>query len=213
MPKKFWMYFTMMFFSSLKKTFLPFYVRPFTTQLEVLAKYHQDKDEKGNVVGMCRPMSNVYLGLLLEHKNPSEYLAQDLKFLQEAIHEENREVEARHQGHQDLDHFVFEQHHIPHQHQNFSKSELTQEKFEQVLENKQHLLITYPTNPKQYHEVYLGKENPNSHPASNRCRFFDANIPGGERVGSCPEVIKEFIRVTKKHYTHENKPFSVGMSS
>ena len=145
----------MMFFSTLKQSFLVHGIRPFTTQFEVLSKYHQDKDKQGNVVGMCRPMSNVYLRLILEHKNPSEYLEEDLRFLKEAIEEENKEVQARHQGHHDLDHYVFEQHHIPHQHQDFTKSELTQEKFEQVLENKQHLLITYPTNPKQYHEVYL----------------------------------------------------------
>lgn len=203
----------MIFFSSLKQSFLVHSIRPFTTQFEVLSKYHQDKDEQGNVVGMCRPMSNAYLGLILERKNPTEYLSHDLRFLEEAIKEENKEVQARHHGHQDLDHYAFEQHHIPHKHQNFAKSELTQEKIEQVLENKQHLLITYPTNDTQYHEVYLGKENPKLKLASNRCRFFDANIPGGERLGSCPEVIKEFIRATKIQYTSENKPFSVGMNA
>ncbi|KTD24839.1 hypothetical protein [Legionella maceachernii] len=174
---------------------------PFTTQGEVLEKYGQGVNDQGQVVGMCRPMSNAYLDLLLKGKKPKDYLADDKKFLALSIEEENRELES---GESDVDHFAFKENNIPHFDLTIEKNDLTEKTLTDLLEENNHLLITYP-QPSADHEIYLGRKN------QGRCRFFDANIKGGERKGGCDKLIAEVIDVMKSQYVEEDKPFRVGM--
>ncbi|KGP62249.1 hypothetical protein EP47_12700 [Legionella norrlandica] len=175
---------------------------PFTTQAEVLEKYNLYLNDNGDPVGMCRPMTNAYLSLILRGKNPGEYLANDQRFLELAIKEENKELESRNP---DVDHFAFEENNIPHLDKTVEKSSLKKETLSKLLEDSQHLLITYPQK-KFEHEFYLGKK------MDGNCRFFDANITGGERNGPCDELISNIVEIMKSRYTEENKPFRIGMS-
>lgn len=174
---------------------------PFTTQGEVLEKYGQGVNDQGQVVGMCRPMSNAYLDLLLKGKKPKDYLADDKKFLALSIEEENRELES---GESDVDHFAFKENNISHFDLTIEKNDLTEKTLTDLLEENNHLLITYP-QPSADHEIYLGRKD------QGRCRFFDANIKGGERKGGCDKLIAEVIDVMKSQYVEEDKPFRVGM--
>lgn len=187
----------MKFFFTKKET------TPFSTQYEVLNKYNQAINDNGDTVGMCRAMSNLYLSLLLQKKKPEEYLKDDKEFLKEAILEENKELEAEQNGQKDIEHFGFKQHNIPHEDRKFSKHELTQNTFNTLLTQSNHLLITYPIRQGLLHEVYLGKEG-------SQCRFFDANIHGGERKGPCHQIVPHFVKITQDNYTKEEDDFIVG---
>ncbi len=62
---------------------------------------------------------------------------------------------------------------------------------EELNDSEHVLLINYPTgtdqnsSSKAYHQVYFGKNKDKT-----GCSFFDANLPGGKREGSCDEMIK-----------------------
>ena len=176
---------------------------PFTTQEQVLEKYGQGVNDEGKVVGMCRPMSNVYLDLLLKGKKPKDFLANDKKFLALAIDEENRELES---GGSDVDHFAFTENGIPHTDITVAKSDLTEATFTDLLKENKHLLITFPQKHAD-HEIYLGRNK-----KEGSCRFFDANIKGGERKGGCDELIHQMVGLMRSRYTEEDKPFSIGMT-
>lgn len=175
---------------------------PFTTQGQVLEKYGQGVNDEGEIVGMCRPMSNVYLDLLLKGKKPEEFLKDDKKFLALAIDEENRELES---GKSDLDHFAFTENNSTHSDITVAKSDLTEETFTNLLRENEHLLITFPQKNAD-HEVYLGRRK-----KEGFCRFFDVNIQGGERKGGCDELIHQMVELMRSKYAEEDKPFSIGM--
>lgn len=179
---------------------------PFTNQREILEKYDQGINDNGELVGMCRPMSNTYLDLILKEKNPTEYLADDKEFLALSIHEENKELFAIQAGETDIDHFSFKENNIFHTDATFKKNELSPKKVTHLLENNQHLLITFPQQ-KDAHEVYLGKKSRQS----TTCRFFDANLKGGERIDSCQSLIPQVVELIESQYSQEDKPFYVGM--
>lgn len=75
-----------------------------------------------------------------------------------------------------------------------------------LLEHNQHLLITFPQE-RYAHEVYLGKKSKQS----TTCRFFDANLKGGERIDSCQDLIPKVVKLIESQYSQEDKPFSIGM--
>lgn len=179
----------------------------FTTQHDVLKKYNLATNDDGKTVGMCRPMSNVYLNIILRGENPDNYLKDDKKFLAEAIKEENMELEAEKNGNKDADHFAFHQNNVPHTDEEIRKKDLTEEKFKTLLEKNKHVLVTYPVTKDVSHEVYLGRDEDSS------CRFFDANIKGGERKGSCDKIITEFVNRAQKEYVDEDRSFYVGKST
>jgi len=181
---------------------------PFTTQYEVLTKYNLGLNKDGVMVGMCQPMSNLYASLLIQNKDPSTYLKDDKQFLNEAIIEENREGKAEEGGNKDVEHFAFQQNNIPHIDEEVSKNNLNTESFKALLQKSQHLLVTYPSTKDFAHEVYLGKESSNN----SSCRFFDANLRGGERKGDCDKIIPQFVETMKKQYVDEDKGFYVGRS-
>jgi hypothetical protein len=188
---------------------------PFTTQAEVLTKYKQGTNVKGELVGMCDPMTNVYLGLVLDAKNPSEVLADDKRFLIASIHAENAQLKAEKEGHPDIHHHAFTQRNIPHHDLQVEKTDLTPNKMSALLNQGQHLIITYPTitppdKPQLSHQAYLGREGVD---LQHGCRFFDANVRGGERKGSCSELVDDFVQVMRKQYTLNNEPFTVGVST
>lgn len=114
---------------------------PFTTQGEVLEKYGQGINDQGELVGMCRPMANAYASLILKGKNPEEYLADDKKFLKLAIEEENKELES---GDSDVDHLAFKENGAEHTDISVAKRDLTEETVTDLLDENDHLLITYP---------------------------------------------------------------------
>jgi len=180
----------------------------FTTQSEVLTKYKQAINDQGNIVGMCQPMSNLYLSLLLQGKDPANYLKDDKIFLNEAIKEENKELKSEKEGNKDVHHFAFQQNNRPHADEEISKNELKTERFKALLEKSQHLLVTYPVTKDLSHQVYIGRDSSNY----SSCRFFDANIPGGERKGACDEIVPQFVDVMKKQYADGEKGFNIGRS-
>ena len=182
---------------------------PFTTQNDVLKKYNLATNDNGDTVGMCRPMSNAYLSVILKGKNPGPYLKNDKKFLAKAIKEENRELEAEKNGHKDVDHLAFYQNNIPHTDEELGKQDLTKDKFKMLLQKHQHLLVTYPVTSEMSHEVYIGRDTEKNY----SCRFFDANIKGGERKGSCDKIITEFVSRAQKEYAEGDRGFYVGKSN
>ncbi|KTC89242.1 MULTISPECIES: hypothetical protein [Legionella] len=177
----------------------------FTTQREILEKYGLAVNDQGEVVGMCRPMTNTYLSLILQGEKPKKYLEDGKKFLANSIERENRELEAAKLGETDIDHSAFKENNVPHVDLILPKNHLTEATVTALLEKNKHLLITYPQD-KADHEIYLGRKN-----EAGRCRFFDANIRGGERKGRCDELIHQVVEAMKSQYTKEDKPFGVGM--
>lgn len=189
---------------------------PFSTQANVLTKYNLGTKPSGLFVGMCKPMANTYVGLLLDNKDPTAVLADDKNFLTQSIKEENEELDADNQQEPDIEHHAFNKRKIPHRHQQVPKSELSPSKLTTLLRQSQHLLLTYPTTPSEppnqpdtYHEVYLGRQGKT---LKDGCRFFDANVPKGERKGPCEQVINDFYKAMREQYTDKDASFSVGMS-
>jgi hypothetical protein len=176
----------------------------FTTQKEILEKYGFAINDQGEFVGMCRPMTNAYLNLILKGEKPKKYLADGRRFLADSIERENRELEAAKLGETDIDHSAFKENNVPHTDLTLPKHHLTEATVTDLLEKNKHLLITYPQE-KVYHQIYLGRIK------EDRCRFFDANIRGGERKGRCDELTHQIVEAMKSHYSQEDKPFGVGM--
>ncbi|KTD36346.1 hypothetical protein Lnau_1330 [Legionella nautarum] len=176
----------------------------FTTQKEILEKYGVAINDQGELVGMCRPMTNAYLNLILKGEKPKKYLADARRFLADSIERENRDLEASKLGETDIEHAAFKENNIPHTDLTIPKVHLTEATVTGLLEKNKHLLITYPQE-KAAHEIYLGRVR------DSRCRFFDANIRGGEKKGQCAELIHQVVEAMKSQYAKEDKPFGVGM--
>ncbi|KTD62777.1 hypothetical protein Lsan_1764 [Legionella santicrucis] len=195
------------FFASSKKIIK----EKFSNQSEVLAKYKLDINDENEPVGMCQAMTNTYLDLILNGENPTEYLKDDKKFLKKAIHEENLELEFKQKNgicdkEDESIHHVFYKNNIPHEDKTYDLRMLTSEKFKECLKNKEHLLITVELENNVGHEVYLGKLN------SSKCRFFDANLNGGEIIKPCEELIPEAVEHLKSYKLKENSTFKMGIS-
>lgn len=188
---------------------------PFSTQFEVLEKYGQATNVSGNVVGMCDSMTNAYAAELLEGRDPSDLLKDDRRFLQQSTRIENTQNYARKVGGSHTEHYAYTTTNTPHQDLQVDKTDLTQTKVAHLLAKSQHLMFVYPTvttpgERQAYHESYLGRSGTD---LQHGCRFFDANVRGGERKGPCDEIVREFVDVTRKQYAEADKPFVIGASA
>jgi hypothetical protein len=87
----------------------------------------------------------------------------------------------------------------------------TTEGAKNVLKDSEHVLINYPTDDTQrksapYHQVYYG------HTIGNRCSYFNANMAGGEREGTCDEILKTFVEDIRKLAAHDGRDCIIGRS-
>ncbi|QEY52652.1 hypothetical protein [Legionella longbeachae] len=182
-------------------------IKPFTNQFDMLMESGQAINDDGEAVGMCQPMSNHYLDLLLNKQDPTQELQDGKQFLKKSIIEENQEIDFRAQNPGEDEHHAFHKNKVEHRDEQHSLKSLTPEKVSKTLEDKDHMLMTFELSQKdKYHQVYFGKQS------ASKCRFFDANLNGGERVKPCDELIPEMMEYLKKRYSlDEDTSFKLGI--
>ena len=72
------------------------------------------------------------------------------------------------------------------------------------------MLLTFPDGDKYRHQVYFGRDKT----TLTTCRFFDANLPGGDRRRSCPELVAQFSNFINTAYPQTTAfNIEVGMST
>ena len=168
---------------------------PFTTQEEVLIKYDQGINKLGKLVGMCQPMTNHYVDLLIKGHNPSTELQDDKVFLKESINEENRELAAETSGNKDVTHYAFIENGKKHTDDTIKPGKLD-EKITDLVDKNNHVIINIPLNSTLEHQVYIGRDEENS----RNCFFVDFNIRGAERKGPCSELVHQFADHLRTNY-------------
>lgn len=191
-------------------TSAPYQKQSFTTQRDLLSEHDVLTHDNGEEIGMCLPMTNVYLDLLLKGDNPSRYLFDAQRFLNLSIVEENRELDAEKSGDQDIDHCAFSNNGVAHEHETLARESFTPAAILKRLERKPNILMQFPVqgsgNPEARqlkHQVFIGRVRSN-------CRFFDANMQGGERIAPCKELADFVLTYLDNAYPDRGK-VSLGM--
>ena len=199
------------FFSFFNKEPESLKTTPFTTQARVLSKFGVGESESSvnhKIIGMCDPMSNEYALESIRGENPTEILQDDLTFLNRSIMLENTQNGLEKKGASDTNHIAFTSSGIPHKEVSFTPGNLS-EQINGALSESDHMLMTFPSDDKYRHQVYFGRDT--NKPTT--CRFFDANLSGGERKGSCPELVAQFSKFINSAYPLTNTSnIEVGMS-
>ena len=197
------------FFSLFNREPKPAVKDRFTTQAKVLKKYGVEKSLiTDQVLGMCNPMSNEYALANIKGEDPTELLSDDLNFLNRSIALENIQGGLHKKGIGDTHHIAFTTAGLQHKETTFVPGHLAQQ-IEDSLWETDHMLMTFPENDKYLHQVYFGRDAK----SPTNCRFFDANLPGGERKGTCPELVAKFAELLGSAYPKiKTSNIEVGMS-
>lgn len=163
---------------------------PFTTQEELLEKYTPETN-----VGLCRSLSNIYAKEVLQGRDPSLLLANDRELINAAINEENVEYRLQGQGlsEKDVSGLAFTLYSTTPPTTGIVKAGEMNKMLDDTLTTNDHVLLVIPTKDKGVkHEVYFGRDNVRYSNSKTDCRFFDANLEGGERSAPCPKLLSEF---------------------
>lgn len=195
----------------------------FSTQEQALTRFGIWESDSGKEAGGCKAMTNLYAKEAIKEKDPAirgagptEALKNEKRWVKDFVREENQEIAAADKGDTDTIHHAFNVHHIPHEHATIAPGKL-EEELPKILTESDHVLVTIPMEPPRpnestlEHELYIGRGGPK---ADNTCRFFDANIPRGERKGDCSKLIKKFTAHIRTIYPETaNYPSKVGYST
>lgn len=172
---------------------------PFTTQKELLEKYTPGETN----VGICRSLSNVYAKEILQGRDPSLLLANDRALINAAINEENVEYRLQGQGlsEKDVSGLAFTLYSTTPPATGIVKAGEMNKVLDDTLIKKDHVLLVIPTDDTGVkHEVYFGRDNVSYSNSKTNCRFFDANLEGGERSAPCSKLLPEFKAYLKETY-------------
>ena len=144
----------------------------FTTQYELLEEHQQSN-------GLCAPLANLAAKATITNI-PMETNSDKLYVL--AVEEENHQVELSDAGKDGL-HSAFIDLNIAYKTSDLPLENKFPSQFEELLDNSEYALITYPTKRNDKHMVFFNRN------IDNTCSFFDANKLGGRITGPCPNVV------------------------
>ncbi|KTD67540.1 hypothetical protein Lsan_0335 [Legionella santicrucis] len=193
-------------------------IKPFSTQATILQQLGIQ-----NSNGLCSPLANLYASYKMGGTNrafldegPSKTYecAKKMEEHQSAVTQQVSEKSGSGFGSLIGMHVAFFDNHKMFKGERTSIDKLsTTEEATKVFRDSEHVLINYPTpEDKQkkaapYHQVYYG------HTAgTNKCSYFNSNIPGGEREGNCEDVLKTFVEDIKKSAAHDDRDCIIGRS-
>ncbi|MFA6303442.1 MAG: hypothetical protein WC627_10000 [Legionella sp.] len=208
----------------------------FTTQAEIL---RQNNDTKS--IGLCTPLSNLYadwrMGLgtrtFLETSAAETYkLAKEMEQKQDTLRAnlssslfekysksmdpKNAEFNAREAAALLSLHYAYYNNHVLF---NTKREPIsTMEKAQGIkssVGDSEHVMVNYPTGDSglnsvttpQSHQVYFGADY-----ATNRCYYFNSNLPRSEKVGPCAEVLELMAQDIKHNAAKDGRPCLVSYS-
>jgi hypothetical protein len=172
---------------------------PFSTQSALLMKYAADPETDP---GLCRSLSNVYATEVLQGRDPSLLLANDRHVMAAAINEENVEYRLQREGLTEthVSYLAFTLYSTTPPATGIVQAGKMHDVLDEVLKTNDHVLLVVPTEDKGKHEVYFGRDNVNYSRSKTQCRFFDANLEGGERTAPCSVLISKFKQHIELNY-------------
>ncbi|MDF1678032.1 MAG: hypothetical protein P1U32_04985 [Legionellaceae bacterium] len=179
-----WSVFGYHFFSTEEKEILH---KGYTTQKAML-------EETGIKRGLCQPLSNTWLEGQMDGTG-SGYLSDKDETLERALAVNDAQREMRDKG-EDYKNYAFVKTETPYQQKEIPVSELTtQAGVKNALSGHQYALFSYQTKGAGPRHAMAFKNGTDAEP---KCRFFNADLYGGEASGPCEDVMKLFA-LTMKH--------------
>ncbi len=179
-----WTLFGYHFFSPVEKAALN---KGYTTQKAML-------EGTGIKRGLCQPLASTWLEGQMDGTG-SGYLKDKDETLKRtlAVNEAQREMRDKNE---DYKNYAFVKTKTPYQQEEIPVSELiTQEGVKQALSEHQYALFSYQTKGAGPRHAMAFKNGTDAEP---KCRFFNADLYGGEASGPCDAVMHLFA-VTMKH--------------